>query len=167
MTNKVTVLIGPPCVGKSTYLNQIERDFVISSDGIVEILCRQHNLKYHEYFNLSVEHQVKRLHDQIFAILVQQSKSFGHVVWDLTNLTRRSRARIFTHYPKARFLAVEFDDVGGDPIRLEKTLLTRNRQRNQACGKYINESALRHMIHSFERVDDTEKFSQIIKVDVN
>ena len=109
ITSIVTVLVGPPCSGKSTYLKTLEYDFVISSDNIVEILCRNNELRYHEYFQLPSYHSLKAQHHQIFESLINESLSYQHVVWDLTNLTRRSRCKIFTYYPNAKILAVVFD----------------------------------------------------------
>ncbi len=92
---RVTVLVGPPCSGKSTYLKTLEYDFVISSDDIVEILCRQNDLRYHEYFHLPSYHMLKTEHCHIFESLIDASLNYKHVVWDLTNLTWRSRSKIF------------------------------------------------------------------------
>ena len=77
MTKRITVLVGPPCSGKSSYLKDFESGFVISSDRIVEILCRQHMLEYHEYFLLPKMHKIRIAHDKIFYKLVQHSKRYA------------------------------------------------------------------------------------------
>ncbi len=157
----ITVLIGPPCCGKSTYLNTLDYDFVVSSDDIVEVLCRQHNMAYHEYFKLPPASKLKLWHSQIFAQLVHKSKHYQHVVWDLTNLTRQARAQIFKHYPKASFNAVVFGFKGKEDL-----LLKRNQQRFKASGKYIHASVIKAMILSFENPRTNEGFSHILPIDV-
>jgi predicted kinase len=59
MTSLVTVLVGPPCVGKSTYLKKYDYDFVISSDDVVEILCERAGIQYHDFFKYSSNSNLK------------------------------------------------------------------------------------------------------------
>ncbi len=152
----ITVLIGPPCCGKSTYLNTLDYDFVVSSDDIVEVLCRQHNMAYHDYFKLPSASKLKLWHSQIFSQLVHKSKHYQHVVWDLTNLTRQARAIIFKHYPKATFNAVVFDFKGKEDL-----LLKRNQQRFKRAAKFISEGVLLEMCEKFEPVSQHEAFSKV------
>jgi predicted kinase len=154
---RVTVLVGPPCSGKSTYLKTLEYDFVISSDDIVEILCRQNGLSYHEYFQLPGEHSLKTEHCHIFESLVDESLNYKHVVWDLTNLTRRSRSKIFQHYPKIKISAVAFDFRGEEAL-----LLARNQQRFLSQGKHIDEAVMEEMFKRFEPVTKGEGFANIL-----
>lgn len=159
MSNKtelVTVLIGPPCTGKTTYLKNFKHDFVISSDAIVDILCRRAGMKYHEYFHLPLSSSIKASHNEIFKQLIIESSDFSHVVWDLTNLTKQARKKIFEHYPKATFKAVVFDFIG-----LEKRVLKLNKQRYQQQGKWVNEGAMQNMFERFEPVQASEGFSDI------
>ena len=166
MTKRITVLVGPPCSGKSSYLKDFESDFVISSDRIVEILCRQHMLEYHEYFLLPKLHKIRIAHDKIFYKLVQHSKRFQHIVWDLTNLTQESRARIFVHYPGASFTAIQFDTPCGKNEVLKRELLQRNLERSRTQGKYIEESILKSMVDKYERVNEDEGFNEILNLKV-
>jgi len=167
MTDKVTILIGPPCSGKSSYLTRLNSDFVISSDDIVEVLCRQNQLRYHEYFILPCHHKIKVAHDKIFNNLVALSQSYQHVVWDLTNLTKKRRARIFKHYSGAKFIAVQFDDPDQNDAKLIAELAKRNELRGRDKGKYIPDSVLKEMISSYERANKIEGFSEIVNVYVN
>lgn len=95
----VTVLVGPPCSGKSTYLKTLEYDFVISSDDIVDIHTKRAGIYYHEFFKHTPNSNIKITHNKIFEQLIKESKNFEHVVWDLTSLTIKARKRIFNHYP--------------------------------------------------------------------
>jgi predicted kinase len=162
MTDLVTVLVGPPCVGKSTYLKELDYDFVISSDDVVEILTNRAGIDYHEYFKYPANSSIKRKHSKIFEQLVKESKSFEHVVWDLTNLTKKARNRIFKHYPKATFKAVVFDFQGSESL-----ILKRNQQRFKQQGKYVNEMVIKDMFLSYEPVDKTEVFSELKVLNIN
>ena len=156
-TERVTVLVGPPCSGKSTYLKTLEYDFAISSDDIVEILCRKNGLRYHEYFQLPGDHSLKAQHRQIFESLIDESLNYKHVVWDLTNLTRQSRNKIFQHYPKVKISAVAFDFKGKEAL-----LLARNQQRSLSQCKHIDEAVMAGMFNRYEPVTKDEGFANIL-----
>lgn len=93
----------------------------------------------------------------IFDKMIKESKAFNHVVWDLTNLTKKARATIFKHYPDAKFCAVFFDYRGKGEL-----LLKRNRQRFHESGKYIDEKVLKAMFMQFEPVGDNEPFDNVV-----
>lgn len=154
---RVTVLVGPPCSGKSTYLKTLECDFVISSDDIVEILCLKNDLRYHEYFKLPGDHSLKIQHSHIFENLIDESLKHKHVVWDLTNLTRRSRSKIFQYYPNAKISAVVFNFK-----EKEALLLARNQQRFLSQGKHIDEAVMKEMFKRYEPVTKDEGFESIL-----
>lgn len=158
----VTVLIGPPCVGKSSYLKKMEYDFVISSDDIVAILCKRAGMHYHDFFKQPANSSMKKQHAQIFKQLVSESKSFSHVVWDLTNLTRKARKSIFKHYLNASFNAVVFDFLGH-----EKTLLDRNKHRFINSGKWVDDKVMQQMLKNYEPIDKNEYFCKVIQVSIN
>ncbi len=165
MANKteiVTVLIGPPCTGKTTYLNSMDYDFVISSDSIVEILCRRAGLKYHDFFQLPSNSPMKASHNEIFNQLIIESFVFNHVVWDLTNLTNKARKKIFEHYPQVTFKAVIFDFVG-----MEKRVLELNKQRYQQQGKWVDEKVMQSMFERFEPVEASEGFNDVEVVKIS
>lgn len=155
-TQVVTVLVGPPCVGKTSYLKTIDYDFVISSDDIVFLLTSRAGEKYHDFFKYPLNSPIRKKYNEIFKQLIIESKSFAHVVWDLTNLTRKSRKKIFHHYPRAKFKAVVFDYLGNEAL-----ILDRNRIRFKQQGKYIEESVIKSMFLSYEPIDVKEGFSEV------
>lgn len=110
-------------------------------------------MHYHEYFQLPSYHTLKKKHHQIFESLIDESLNYQHVVLDLTNLTRRSRSKIFSYYPKAKTSAVVFDFKGK-----EATLYTRNKQRFLIQGKYIDEGVMKEMFKRYEVVSKDEGF---------
>lgn len=156
VTEVVTILVGPPCVGKSTYLKSIDYDFVISSDDVVDLLSSQAGIQYHEFFKLPMRAKIRNQHNKIFQQLIVESKNFTHVVWDLTNLTKKARKAIFKHYPSVTFNAVVFDFLGN-----EKTILERNQLRFKQQGKLIDERVIKSMLSSYEPVELKEGFDNI------
>jgi tRNA uridine 5-carbamoylmethylation protein Kti12 len=156
VTKVVTILVGPPCVGKSTYLKNIDYDFVISSDDVEDLLSSQAGIQYHEFFKLPMNSKVRKQHIKIFKHLIAESKNFTHVVWDLTNLTKKARKAIFKHYPGATFHAVVFNFLGH-----EASILERNKQRFKQLGKLIDERVIKSMLSSYEPVEAKEGFKNI------
>ncbi|MBU2869753.1 ATP-binding protein [Colwellia sp. E2M01] len=156
MTNLVTVLIGPPCSGKSTYLKTLDYDFVISSDDVVEILCKRESIQYHDFFALPANSVIRKEQQTIFIQLIKESKKFEHVVWDLTNLTKKARKSIFKHYPTAIFNAVVFDFKGS-----EELLFKRNKARSKTNNKWIAENVIEQMLLRYEPVAESEGFMNI------
>lgn len=160
MTELVTILVGLPCTGKTSYLKTYEYDFIVSSDSIVEILCRKNNISYGDYFNLLSNNKLKKQHQAIFNSVIQESKTYAHVVWDLTNLTKKSRASIYARYPHARFQAINFHVK--EHIAL---LLKRNRERFLQTGKYISDETLLEMAEKYEQISDDEPIAEKLFVD--
>jgi predicted kinase len=158
----VTILVGPPCCGKSTYLKSINVDFIVSSDAIVEDLCHQVNIQYHQFFDYPNTSKIKIKHRKMFNNKVKESKAYKHVIWDLTNLKYVNRKKIMSHYPNAQFNAVQFNFKG-----LEHHLLKINKQRHECLGKYIKEKVRLEMFTIFEPVSAKEGFKNIKHIDIS
>lgn len=144
---RVTILIGPPGCGKSTYVkdNQHLFDFVLSSDNVVMKLCKENNISYREFFELATSHTIRKAHQQKFQYSIKRSKQYQRVVWDLTNLTKKDRDKIKSYYPTAEFEYIEFDwknDI--------EALFAINKQRSLSGEKYIPEQVLEQMIARYE-----------------
>jgi predicted kinase len=158
----ITILIGPPCCGKSTYLKSIDFDFVVSSDAIVEDLCSQVNIQYHQFFDYPNTSKIKMKHRKLFADKVKESKAYKHVIWDLTSLKQVNRKKIMSHYPNRQFNAVQFNFKG-----LEHNILEINKKRHDSLGKYISEKVMLDMFQRFEPVNTKEGFKSISYIDIS
>ncbi len=143
----VTILIGPPGCGKSTYVknNNHKFDFIMSSDNIVMKICRDNNMQYHEFFKLPPDHHLRKEQQQKFNYAIKLSKQHKRIVWDLTNLTVKARQRIRNHYPNATFEYIEFDWQ-----KNIDALFEINKQRYKETAKYIDEAVLKNMIEMYE-----------------
>ena len=153
---QVTVLIGPACTGKSTFVQRSKFDYVVSSDDIVEKIIHGNNLIYKEFFELEFNHPIRREQRTLFFKSVQESKEYKNIVWDLTNLTKANRKKIFKHYPNANFHAIEFVFKGKEYF-ISKTC----RWRYQETGKFIPEDTLKTMFDKYESVSKLEGFDTI------
>ncbi|NMP17475.1 ATP-binding protein [Thalassotalea sp. Y01] len=155
---QITLLIGPPGCGKSTFAKKLH-GFHISSDTIVERLCRQHRINYRQFFELATSHPIRIRHQRLFQKRIAQSKHHDLVVWDLTNLTRSDRQRAIGYYPGAQYIAICFKN-SDNPAYLREV----NHKRQQSEQKFIPDTVLDDMLKRYQAPTKAEGFSDIISV---
>jgi predicted kinase len=156
---KVTLLVGVSCSGKSTYLNKQKPCFIVSSDTIVKEICSENEITYAQFFQLPMSHSIRKEQRNRFNELVNESKTYSHITWDLTNLTASERKRAMSNYPLARFKAIVFEFRG-----YELKLIALNERRNSMGEKYVPEIVLLNMISKFEPIKKNEGFSIVESV---
>jgi len=161
ITKQVTLLIGPPCSGKSTYIKDMDFDFIVSSDNIVEKVCHENALTYEQFFKLGFHHPLRKKQRSLFRYSVEDSKQYQSVVWDLTNLTVKDRKKAMSHYPGADFQAFDFKFNG-----YEKELLEINKQRGTQQGKVISSDTILTMIDKYEPITKAEGYDFVWPIDV-
>jgi len=158
---KVTILIGPICTGKTTYINQQSFDYAVSSDNIVDQVCQESGISYDDFFNLDFNHQLRRNQRNKFNESIRVSKSYKNIVWDLTNLTRNERARAMKNYKGATFEAVEFKFKGN-----ESKILEISKERGMLTGKVIPDEVVKNMFNKFEHASKSEGFTAITRMNM-
>ena len=162
MLQDVLTIAGPAGIGKSTLVKKVHNDrFVVSSDNIVDQVCKQHELTYSEFFQLGFNHPIRKKQRRLFDISIEESKNHQEIVWDLTNLTKRDRAKAMAHYPNATFRAVEVEFKGW-----EKEIIKLNHERGLRTGKIVPEHVLLNMFKRYEPVSKEEGFTEITTVNV-
>jgi len=91
------MLIGVPASGKTTWVEKNKGDaLVISSDNLIETYAADHGMTYNEVFKEQIKIAtavVKNEAQKAFA-------SDQDVVWDQTNITKKSRASKLAMVPK-------------------------------------------------------------------
>ena len=160
-TQQVTVLIGPVCSGKSTYIINKPFDYVVSSDNIVDELIKKNGISYSQFFLLDFNDPLRKKQRWMFNQSVKRSKSYSNIAWDLTNLTRTNRSKIFKNYPNAIFHAIEFNFQG-----FEDKVLLKAEKRGKESGKYVPQEIIRNMFSIHEEPTKSEGFKTISNVNI-
>jgi heterogeneous nuclear ribonucleoprotein U len=147
------MLIGLPGSGKSTWVNkhQYRTDrftYVTSTDNIIDDIAAQSGKTYNDVFKDNIKFAEKTMYAEVMAAV----KADGDIIWDQTNLTKKSRAKklimIPDHYIK---YAVVFPTP-------EQLLLQRLASRP---GKTIPSYVIEGMIDTFEMPELSEGFDAI------
>jgi predicted kinase len=161
-SHDVSIIVGPHFTGKSTLVRECYSDhFVISSDNIVDLVCKKYELTFSEFFQLDFNHPIRKEQRKLFDQSIEESKNHQEIVWDLTNLTKRDRAKAMAHYPNATFKAVEVEFNGW-----EKGIAKLSNERGLLTGKIIPEHVLLNMFKRYEPVSKEEGFTEISTANV-
>jgi len=148
------MLIGIPGSGKSTWLAKQAFDWtktrIISTDNIIERRAREQGKTYSEVF----QKEIKGATHQMNRDLKQAIASGDDVVWDQTNLTKKSRASKLSEIPDSyRKIAVFFSTP--DDAELKRRLASRP-------GKTIPANVVLGMRSQLERPSKAEGFDEIV-----
>jgi predicted kinase len=158
------MLVGVPGSGKSTWIEKRGygdegqgRDItVLSTDYFIEVVAKQKSLTYDDVFKDTIKNAERKLWDD----LKYATDRDDNIIWDQTNLTRKSRAKklimIPDHYEK---IAVIFQT----PHREE--LISRLAHRSLNEGKTIPQNVIDNMIDTLEYPELSEGFDRVIYMD--
>ena len=177
---KIYVLVGPPSVGKSTWIKQNADDsYVISSDEKTIEVARERGMTYDDMFiyppqplnrdktkaykkvnDAEVEAQ-KRL-DYQYANATSAGKD---IVLDLTNMHKGSRKfaiQKLGDISNFDMIAINFD-WNNDVDYLKRTAAERSKKEFEDTGmkKTIPDAAFDRMVGGYERPDRDEGFESI------
>jgi len=134
----LTVLVGPPCSGKSTYIDEYSTDeVIISSDNIIEEIGIGNN--YNERFCNVDFKEVEKIMMTRFNDAV---KSHKDIIIDRTNMSKKSRRR-FANSCKGYFkTAVVFTTSHNE-------MIIRDATRSKLGGKSIPDYVFHNMETAF------------------
>jgi predicted kinase len=144
------MLIGVPASGKSTWVEQNKGDaLVISTDNLIEMYADENGKTYNEVFKEQIKIATKLAMQHAEAAFAAGQD----VIWDQTNLTKKSRAGKLAMVPKHyRRDAVFF----ATPLEEEW-----QRRLNSRQGKSIPAHILDSMVEMLEMPDHTEGWNII------
>jgi predicted kinase len=146
-------LIGVPCAGKSTWINDQIWALgltVVSTDAFVEDYARLQGKTYTEVFKDYMPRAVDLMTEQVV-----RARDHNHtVIWDQTSTTVASRARKFNMLPAYEHIAVVFRTPSIEVLK--ERLASR-----EASGKIVPWEVVQGMIDSWEEPTEDEGFSQI------
>ena len=165
---KIYVLVGPPGVGKSYWVEQnISDPYVISRDVVVDMVRQPLGLKYDDMFGpmgREASKEVDRIHRENVAGAVKSGKN---IVVDMTNMGIGSRKNalkaISGHADNYEKIAVFFDYRGMEDL-VHKSIKRRGRELND---KHLSPEIVNGMINRFEMPTREEGFDDIIVVDLS
>lgn len=148
------MLIGIPGSGKSTWLAKQAFDWtktrIISTDNIIERRAQEQGKTYSEVF----QKEIKGATHQMNRDLKQAIAAGDDIVWDQTNLTKKSRANKLSEIPDSyRKVAVFFSTP--DDAELKRRLASRP-------GKTIPANVVLGMRSQLERPSKAEGFDEIV-----
>jgi predicted kinase len=150
--SKFYMLIGVPAAGKSTWRVQHAGITVISSDDILDQTAAARGSTYNEVFKENIKFATQLAEERARAAFA----AVEDVIWDQTNLTKKSRksklALVPENYTK---IAVFFPTPEWD----------EHKQRlDSRPGKSIPWNVLNGMIRSLEEPTYDEGFDEIIEI---
>lgn len=155
----LTVLVGLPASGKSTYINNLKetKNFeIVSRDNfIIEkgIELGLTDLNYSEVFKTLTNEEQDEITTKTFKKFTESIKKDLNVIVDMTNMSKKSRNKWLSSARKYKKHAVVF---ATDLNEIKK----RNISRNSTEGKFIPEYVFNNMMQSFT-VPTLEEFDSI------
>lgn len=156
---ELVMLCGIPTSGKSTYVEKLKKlDYwkdavVLSTDNYIENYAKRVGQTYNEVFDDVIPDATRELELQ----LITAKDKGKNIIWDQTNLSRKSRKNKLRKIPSFYARGVVYFEIS-----LEDAL-ERNKHRE---GKFIPESILKRMWHQFEIPTHNEDFDYVEKVEV-
>jgi predicted kinase len=156
---ELIMMCGIPCAGKSTYIRRgtensdyFDEYVILSTDNYIEEYAKSVSKTYNEVFDDVIHEASAKMFEQLdYAIQHQKS-----ILWDQTNLTKKSRRQKLKKIPDTYTKTVVVL-----PITLEEAFI-RNSQR---ANKFIPRSVLHRMYHQFEMPTEDEGFDVIMTHD--
>ena len=152
---ELILLCGIPTSGKSTYVKTLLSQpywgnaVVLSTDDYIQKVAEKHQSTYNEVFQDHISAATEFMWEGL-QFAVHEGRD---IIIDQTNLTRKTR--------KTKTSRVSADMYRKRAVYFELSLkeaLERNQHRE---GKFIPESILKRMYHSFEIPDNNEDFETI------
>jgi predicted kinase len=153
----VLILIGPPMVGKSTFIKNYFSEIphtVISRDQIVMDVAQT------EDYNWAFNNVDQKLVDSVLRDRIQEaSDRRDNVIIDMTNLS--SKRRKFN----LKFFGQEYYKVGVIfPIPEWEELERRNKVRTELENKTIPMHVVQNMMSSYQPIREDEDFDRIVSI---
>lgn len=156
---ELIMMCGIACAGKSTYIRRgtentdfFDEYVILSTDNYIEECAKSVGKTYNEVFDDTIHEAAAKMFEQLDHA-IQHEKS---ILWDQTNLTKKSRRQKLKKIPDSYSKTIVVL-----PISLEEALI-RNSQR---ANKFIPRSVLHRMYHQFEMPTEDEGFDAIMTHD--
>lgn len=151
------ILIGPPGIGKSTWIQKNWPETpILSTDYFTEQVAKENGVTYDDIFDEGYRHLAKerdRRYNQRIQQLQQLNSNF---VVDRTNLTVKARQKLMRQFPKHNPIAVLFEYDSLDNV------YQNCQNRSKQIIKTVSESVFTRFINSYTPPTLEEGFSKIL-----
>ena len=171
----VVFLIGPPSIGKSTYIKSAfdpSNTIVISRDDIVQATASSHGLQYDDLFEYPPKDLILNLNTKINSTLYSSFESAlssgKNVVIDMTNMSKYVRNKFIELInPGIKKIAVVFNFSDSDTLDIIKKVAEKRRLEDLKKGlkKTIPLNVFEKMINNYEPPTKSEGFDEIKYID--
>lgn len=154
-TSKVAViLIGPPGIGKSTFVADNPRFVVLSSDAFIQRAADKAGVTYDEYLSFNPDVALERA-DKMFRRHMRWARRAGRsVIIDRTNLRSKARRKLINafHSDGYHVKGIIFKNVSWATwaLRLQSRI-----------GKRLSNSVIGQMIMSYEEPTNDEQWDEL------
>jgi len=147
-------LIGPPGSGKSTWASALSPDdwTYLSTDKWIEDVAAREGVTYGEVFKREIKNAEQSMEVQLVSALAQGND----IVWDQTNMTRKSRLKKVGRLLDAGY-TVDAHVFMPDAHELHQ----RQFKRAVATGKAIPQRVIDSMMENYEHPLEEEGFASI------
>lgn len=155
---QLTILVGPPCSRKSTWLKENRGDaVVISRDNLVEAVGEKRGLNYSEAYRLLRENkdiEKAEVNEILNKTIVDARKEAKDVIVDMTNMSKKGRRKFVNDFPKHNAKCIVF-------VTGYEALLECNKKRGEETGKIIPPGVVLDMCKRFSLPMYNEGFMEI------
>ena len=166
------ILVGPPAIGKSTWVKQnAPNAFIVSRDDIVNKVAEKYGLTYDDMFDPVNKDKNNEINHEFSKRIPEAMQSDKDIVVDMTNMGVGSRKRMLGSFKNIldsyKKVAVVFNFEGSDVQRAIKNIAAKRAEETKADGgsKTIPPFVFDKMFASYEEPTKEEGFDDIINVD--
>ena len=149
----LTILVGLPGSGKSTWRAEHTAAVIISSDDLIDEFAAANGLTYSEAFKKVDMKQIQRDIMSRFQTALVEGRD---IIVDRTNMPRKSRALFLNGVPDTYHRRAVVFRVP------EEELKRRLRERASATGKFIPEHVVLGMQSSYQEPTLDEGFQEVV-----
>ena len=157
-TAYATIMVGIPCSGKSTYIKEMKRQnpdlVVLSIDNCVHFLAQYLGKTYDTAF-MEVVEAAERMMWSICDMAIERNLN---VVFDQTNLTKKSRRKKLSRLPSNYKIDCVYFNT---PLEV-----AMSRMNNSDRDKTIPDHVMHNMIRNLQEPTAAEGFEKVIVIDV-